>query len=150
MKNKPYARKRYTRVLLTISVIGVAGTVNFAQAQTTVANGTNDALEQEAFIKRDPFWPVGYVPKNIKSVIPKGDSEQGVAKVDNSWNEAMKKVVINGVSSRAENAYIAVINGQIKSIGDTVTINHSGTIYTWAVDDVEPPNSVKLRRVSAR
>ena len=137
-------------MLVMISVIGFAGTVNFAQAHTAVANGTNDALEQEAFIKRDPFWPVGYVPKNIKSVIPKGDPEQGVAKIDNSWNEAMKKVVINGVSSRANNVYCAVINGQVKSVGDTVTINHSGTIYTWAVDGIEPPSSVKLRRVSAR
>ena len=150
MKNKPYAKKGYIRVLVMISVLGVAGTAKFAQAQTAVANGTNDALEQEAFIKRDPFWPVGYVPKIIKSVAPKGTSEQGVAKVDNSWNEAMKKVEINGVSSRANNAYCAVINGQVKSVGDTVTINHGGTIYTWAVDGIEPPSSVKLRRVSAR
>ena len=150
MKNKLYAKKGYTRVRVMISVIGFAGTVNFVQAQTAVANGTNDALEQEAFIKRDPFWPVGYVPKITKSVISKGNSEQGVAKVDNSWNEAMKKVVINGVSSQAQNAYFAVINGQIKSVGDTVTISHGGTIYTWAVDGIEPPSSVKLRRVSAR
>ena len=150
MKNKPYAKKLYTRMLVMMPIIGFAGTVNSAQAQTTVANGTNDALVQEAFIKRDPFWPVGYVPKNIKSVIPKGDPEQGVAKVDNSWNEAMKKVVINGVSSRAKDAYCAVINGQVKSVGDTVTVNHGGTIYIWAVDGIEPPSSVKLRRVSAR
>jgi len=150
MKNKPYAKKGYTRVLVIISVIGFTGTVNSAQAQVATANGTNDALEQEAFIKRDPFWPVGYAPKIIKSVMPKGTPEQGVAKVDNSWNEAMKKVVINGVSSRAKNAYCAVINGQVKSVGDTVTINHGGTIYTWAVDGIEPPSSVKLRRVSAR
>lgn len=150
MKNKPYAKKGYTRVRVIISLIGFAGTVHFVQAQAVVANGTNDAIEQEAFIKRDPFWPVGYVPKIIANVIPKGTSEQGVAKVDNSWNEAMKKVEINGVSSRANNAYCAVINGQVKSVGDTVTITHGDTIYTWAVDGIEPPSSVKLRRVSAR
>ncbi len=136
-------------VVVTLA-IGIASTLNSAQAQQDDGGGTNDAQEQEAVLKRDPFWPVGYVPKNIKSVIPKENPKQSAAIVENSWNEAMKKVVINGVSSRSENASFAVINGQVKSIGDTVTINHGGTIYTWAVDEIEPPDSVKLRRVSAR
>ena len=150
MKNKLYGIKSRTRVLVMISAIGFAGTLNFAQAQKAGTNGTNDALEQTAVVKRDPFWPVGYVPRNITSMVPTVSPEQSTAKVDNSWNEAMKKVEINGVSSRAKNAYCAVINGQVKSVGDTVTISHSGTIYTWAVDGIEPPSSVKLRRVSAR
>lgn len=150
MKSKSYAKQWTTRMMAVILAVGFMGSLNFAQAQTTGTNGTNDAPEQKAVIKRDPFWPVGYVPKNITSMVPKGNAEQGAAKVDNSWNEAMKKVEINGVSSRAKNAYCAVINGQVKSVGDTVAINHSGTIYTWAVDGIEPPSSVKLRRVSAR
>ena len=150
MKSKPYAKPWNTRILAVTLAFGLAGTMNSAQALEDVAGGTNDALEQEAVLKRDPFWPVGYTPKKIKSVIPSENPKQSSVKVDNSWNEAMKKVVINGVSSRADNAYIAVINGQIKSIGDTITINHGGTIYTWAVDGIEPPGSVKLRRVSAR
>ena len=150
MKSKPYAIPWNIRILAVTLAFGLAGTMNSAQAQKAGVDGTNDALEQEAVHKRDPFWPVGYAPKKIKSVIPSENPKQSSVKVDNSWNEAMKKVVINGVSSRADNAYIAVINGQIKSIGDTITINHGGTIYTWAVDGVEPPGSVKLRRVSAR
>lgn len=137
-------------MLAATLAIGLAGGINPVQAQKAVADGTNDAQEQGTAVRRDPFWPVGYVPKKITSVIPVEYSKNSEVKVDNSWNEAMKKVVINGVSARAENAYFAVINGQIKSIGDTVTINHSGTLYTWAVDGVEPPDLVKLRRVSAR
>jgi hypothetical protein len=136
-------------MLAAALAIGLAGATNSTEAQKAGADGTNDAEEQKAMIRRDPFWPVGYVPKKVTSIVPVEISTQSEVKVDNSWNEAMKKVVINGVSSRAENAYIAVINGQIKSIGDTVTVNHSGTLYTWAVDGVEPPDSVKLRRVSA-
>ena len=150
MKSNPYTNPRSARILGAALAIVLAGTINVAQAQKVRASGTKDASEQEAVRKRDPFWPVGYMPKITTSVIPKDSSVQSLTKVDNSWNEAMKKVVINGVSSRAENAYFAVINGQIKSIGDTVTINHGGTLYTWAVDGVEPPDSVKLRRVSAR
>ena len=150
MKNRPYGRKWCTRVAVVILVTGFASTVNSAQAQKAGTNGTNDAPEHTAVPKRDPFWPVGYVPRNVKSLVPSVKPEQSNDKVDNSWNEAMKKVEINGVSSRANDAYCAVINGQVKSVGDTVTINHGGTIYTWAVDGIEPPSSVKLRRVSAR
>ena len=150
MKSNPYTNPRNARILGVALAIVLAGTINFAQAQKVSASGTKDALEQEAVRKRDPFWPVGYMPKITTSVIPIDSSVQSLTKVDNSWNEAMKKVVINGVSSRAKNAYCAVINGQVKSVGDTVTINHGGTIYTWAVDGIEPPSSVKLRRVSAR
>ena len=70
--------------------------------------------------------------------------------VSSNWKDAMKKVVINGVSSRADDEFFAVINGQVKSIGETVTLKHEGTIYTWAVDSITPPGSVKLRRVSAK
>ena len=150
MKNDLCERKRLSRVLVIISVIGFAGTLNITEAQTAGTNGTNDALEHKAALKRDPFWPVGYVPQNIKSVVPKVNPEQSNGPVDNSWNEAMKKVEINGVSSRAKDAYCAVINGQVKRVGDTVTVSHSGTIYTWAVDSIKPPSSVKLRRVSVR
>ena len=137
-------------MLVMVLLAGFAGTVNFSQAQKSGTGGINDAQQHTAALKRDPFWPVGYMPKNIQPMVPKVDREQSASTVDNSWNEAMKKVVINGVSSRANNAYCAVINGQVKSVGDMVIINHGGTIYTWAVDSIEPPGSVKLRRVSAR
>lgn len=150
MKSKPYAKSWNPRMLAVALAFGLAGTMNSAQAQKAGTGGTNDALEQKAVLKRDPFWPVGYVPLDIKRLVPNVRPEQSNDKVDNSWNEAMKKVEINGVSSRAKDAYCAVINGQVKSVGDTVTINHAGTIYTWAVDGIEPPGSVKLRRVSAR
>lgn len=149
MNNKPFGREWCNRLLIMISVIGFAGTANSAQAQEIVTNGTNDAPELTADLKRDPFWPVGYVPVNVKRLVPTVKPEQSNEPVDNSWNEAMKKVEINGVSSRAKDAYCAVINGQVKIVGDTVTVNHSGTIYTWAVDGIKPPGSVKLRRVSA-
>ncbi len=110
--------------------------------------GTNDAGTQQSAPKRDPFWPVGYMPEIIQRADPK-KKEVVVPVISTNWNEAMKKIVINGVSSRADNEFFAVINGQVKSVGDTVSLNYEGTIYTWAVDSINPPGSVKLRRVSA-
>lgn len=115
-------------------------------SQTNTTSGINDAQVELSASKRDPFWPVGYVPKElqkkVKAVVKKPTES-------NDWSGAMKKVVINGVSSRANNDFFAVVNGQVKSVNDTVSVSHGGMIYTWAVASIKPPGSVKLRRVSA-
>jgi hypothetical protein len=119
-------------------------------AQKANEDGTNSAQLQESATKRDPFWPVGYKPKNIMKVVATGDSFPKVQVVEKSWDEAMKKVAINGVSTRAGNEYFAVINGEVRSVGDTVKVSYGDSTYTWAVDAIESSGSVKLRRVSVR
>ena len=110
--------------------------------------GTNDAQKQTAALKRDPFWPVGYMPKSISRSATKASVTEPTG--GGTWNEAMKQVVINGVSSRSDDEYFAVINGELKRINDTVSVRIGTSVYTWAVDSIEPPGSVKLRRVSVR
>lgn len=115
-------------------------------SQTKTSSGTNDASVIGTAIKRDPFWPVGYVPKELQK------KEVAVVKKpteSNDWKGAMKKVVINGVSSRSNNEFFAVVNGEVKSVNDTISVTHGGMTYTWAVAGIKPPGSVKLRRVSA-
>lgn len=116
-------------------------------AEGSDRSGTNDAKKVEAAIKRDPFWPVGYVPEEVVQAAPeKGPEEVPVG----SWKEAMKMVSIDGISRSAGSEYYAVINGQVKSAGDTVSVQLGNSLYTWAVDSIEPPGSVKLRRVTVR
>lgn len=118
-----------------------------AFSQTNAASGTNDAQKSGSSIKRDPFWPVGFVPERLvkeqkkvtRKVVPTGNKD---------WSGAMKKVAINGVSSR-NNQYFAIVNGELKSVGDTFSVEHGGTTYTWEVATIQPPGSVRLRRVSA-
>ncbi len=113
-------------------------------------DGTDRASSRATSVKRDPFWPVGYQPEwLINAGKPKQDKAL-VASGTTDWNEAMKKVVIKGVSSRAGSEFFAVINGQIKSVGETFSIRHDEMLYTWMVDSISPPRSVKLRRVSAQ
>jgi len=113
-----------------------------------ISSGTNNANEDRVAEKRDPFWPVGYTPKQSMRSAQQGSS--GAAPVSSSWDEAMKKVVINGVSSRKDNESFAVINGDVKRVGDTVSIRLGNLTYTWAVDGIESKGSVKLRRMSVR
>lgn len=133
-----------------MALLIVSGITHVAVAASTkpTKDGTNDAKKANAAVKRDPFWPVGYVPKNVQTLSPEAGSANVV--VAGGWSEAMKKVVINGVSSRASDEYYAVINGAVKSVGDTVSVRLGTSTYTWAVDGIEPPGSVKLRRVSVR
>jgi len=139
--NSLLKRSPGTRYCMLLLLLGLIST---GIAETKKTDGMDDALNE----KRDPFWPVGYVPDRIKKAVEKKNG-QAESPAGSNWNEAMKKIVINGVSSRANNQFYAVINGQVKSVGDTVTLRYEGTIYTWAVDGIKPPGSVKLRRVSA-
>lgn len=133
-------------------IVPMVGMVLFVSAtsfsQPKPVGGTNDAQSNGTAVKRDPFWPIGYVPESVKAAEAK--KTVVIKKTEgNDWNGAMKKVVINGVSSRADNEFFAVINGEVKSVNDTISISHGGITYTWAVASIKPPGSVKLRRVSA-
>jgi hypothetical protein len=129
-----------------LSIAVYVSSALFSEAKS--AGGTNDALTLPADVKRDPFWPVGYVPESVKNAA----TEKGVVKKyteGNDWNGAMKKVVINGVSSRSDNEFFAVVNGEVRSLNETVSVTHAGITYTWVISSIKPPGSVRLRRVSA-
>ena len=129
--------------LLATLLVGMAGVLpKLSMAESN--DGRINAKEDVAFVKRDPFWPVGYTPEREGSP-SETTPEQGVGG-SADWDEAMKQVIINGVSSRADNEYVAVINNEVKSVGEFVSIWLGGTRYTWVVDSITPPGSVKLRR----
>lgn len=118
-----------------------------AFSERTGGSGTNDAQQSASNAKRDPFWPVGYVPESAVKAVAEKQIAKSTANKD--WSGAMKKVVINGVSSKGKNEFFAVINGELKGVDDTFSVQHGGTVYTWAVASIQPPGSVRLRRVSA-
>ena len=127
--------------LLAAFLMGVVG-VSPQRSMAESNDGRINAKEDVASVRRDPFWPVGHTPergRNPTAITPKKGGS-----VD--WDEAMKQVVINGVSSRADNEYIAVINNEVKNVGESVSIWLGGTHYTWVVDSITPPGSVELRR----
>ena len=125
----------------------IAGSSAFS-ADDKVA-GTNDAKVEISPDKRDPFWPIGFVPKDTavkpKKIAPKVERRSGKYE----WSSAMKQLSISGISSKGKNEFFAVVNGKVKSVGDTISIDYQGITYTWAVESIKPPSSVKLRRVSA-
>lgn len=137
----------YVQGLMAICVLGLFG-VDRGMAQTNAATGLDRAPQQEQKKLRDPFWPVGYVPE-MKT--PEVDTEKKVEKKvqhrsEAGWAAAMKLVEIKGVSSRAGNEFFAVINGEVKQVGDSVSVKMNDGVYSWTVESITPPGSVKLRR----
>ena len=133
--------------ILILVLTGFISCISWAKP----SDGINNAKKSAGTVMRDPFWPVGYQPINMP-----GDENNVTEKVfiasngSTDWNAAMKQVVINGVSSRAGNDYVAVINNEVKTVGETISIFYGGTQYTWIVQSITPPKSVQLRRVSAK
>ncbi len=127
-------------LLLAAGVAGVCSGNNSASAK----GGAVNAKTACAATVRDPFWPVGYEPE--KPVDVEAVKQQSLA--DKNWNEAMKQVAIQGVSS-VSGEYYAIINTEAKRVGESVSVEHGGLRYTWKVERIAPSGSVKLRRVSA-
>ena len=63
-RNNTFSYKTMRRLALA-TFIGLSGAPS-SFSQEAEADGTNDAFKEQAAPKRDPFWPVGYVPESIR------------------------------------------------------------------------------------
>lgn len=145
--NHSIARTIGMVTLLALIVAPNAGSAD--ESKTNPPAGIDNAKVSPIAVHRDPFWPVGYTPKWVTDQA-QGTNEKVVEKEGTDWNRAMKQVSIQGVSSRAGNEFFAIINGEVKSTGETVSVKIGAVNYTWMIDGISPPSSVKLRRVSAQ
>lgn len=114
-------------------------------------------------VRRDPFWPVGYVPRVVEKPPPGAAASSGamiapaapVAERPLDWNEAKRHVDIRGTSrvgrdkSTGSELYQAVVNGRIVEAGDTVSVSFEGRLYRWRVQAITPAG-VSLTRMDAR
>ena len=108
---------------------------------------------------RDPFWPVGYVPRrpekpaavvaargNTSSAVPALVPAPPPAPVVNpvDWDEARRHLEIRGISRIARDktsgraAYFAVVGGRMVEEGDAVNVTWNGHVYRWRVTQIGP------------
>ncbi len=98
-------------------------------------------------MKRDPFWPVGYVPKSQTVEVPV--VENSAAQVD--WESAETQLKVSAVGEKLGAPFV-VINGKVMTEGVLFQIKINRVTYTWEVPEIDPGKSamaVELRRVSA-
>lgn len=145
---KPTLIKMICTTMLLTFLVGL-NAVSDVNLNTNQVDGIDGAKVSAVAAQRDPFWPVGYTPKWIIEKQPKEEGAAVKYKGTIDWNEAMEQVAIQGVSSRSGNEFYAVINAEVKSTGETVSVKIGDVSYTWMIEGISPPSSVKLRRVSA-
>lgn len=91
---------------------------------------------------RDPFWPIGFFPEGWK----KKSSAQGGAEVDSTgWKVASAKIQISG-TSRLGGRTAAIVNGQLKGVGEMIEVTHEGKVYQWQIVGIDGEGRVQLKK----
>jgi hypothetical protein len=114
-------------------------------------------------VKRDPFWPVGYVPKVAAPDEPVAKGG-GVAKpsdlatapvAEPDWVGARRKLDVRGVSligrdkETGKPRYFAVVAGKLVEPGNVVAVTHEDRVYRWKVVDIRP-EGVSLSKLEVK
>ena len=112
-------------------------------------SGGMDDARRSATLLRDPFWPIGFVPKRVVFEQEAGEPVVQV-EAETDWSKAMKHIAIQGVSSRSGSEFFAIINGEVKAAGEKVAVVVDDVQYTWVIESISPPHSVRLRRMTVQ
>lgn len=95
---------------------------------------------------RDPFWPIGFFPPDWQKEKP----AQTAGGLDASgWKAASGKIRISAASRLGEKT-AAIVNGELKSVGDQIEILHEGRIYQWQIIGIDAAGQVQLKKQSIR
>ncbi|MEI8140325.1 MAG: hypothetical protein WCI03_10715 [bacterium] len=159
------------RLLFHVAMSGVvlAFLLSFsrANAQTPAIKGgmivPSDMQEGELDVakQRDPFLPVGYVPKKVKIIkkLESGKLSSAVSPTPEQarvllWDEARRKVDIRGISlihdkNSGTPKYLAMVAGKLVEIGDAVSAKYEGQIYRWRVVGISE-EGVSLQKLDVR
>ena len=92
---------------------------------------------------RDPFWPIGYFPKGWKSDPVNSKVSDSMSGSD--WDAPAAKIRISGTSWMGDQT-VAIINGDLKEVGDLIAVEHNGRTYQWILRGVKSNGKVSLER----
>lgn len=90
---------------------------------------------------RDPFWTVGYFPAKWGEELNPKKRRSSVSE----WRIPTSQIQISGVS-RMGNRIMAIINGELKKVGDIVEIPYLGKIFQWKVSEIQSDGNVRFDR----
>ena len=90
---------------------------------------------------RDPFWKVGYFP--VQWGVKRELESQKVSA--SAWRIPTSQIEISGVS-RMGARVMAIINGELKQVGDVVQIFYLGKIFQWKIKEIHADGNVSFDR----
>ncbi len=102
-------------------------------------------MEEGRPLRRDPFWPVGYVPRKPEKLPPVEMTGSGGIKAPDqrsedkvvAWDQAWARLNLRGVSSLGRDKttgkprFVAVMAGKLVEEGDSISIAFEGQVYRW-------------------
>jgi hypothetical protein len=103
----------------------------------------NEIWERE--LLRDPFWPVGFFPEGWQKKSTKNDANMD----GQDWKVAASKISIDG-TSRMGDKTLAIINGELKNVGDLVVVVYKGKSYQWKIFGIDSSGKVQLKKQETR
>jgi hypothetical protein len=111
-------------------------------ARSPVDSHKESAEKWEQELLRDPLWPIGFFPEGWQ----KKTSAQGESDLDGSgWKAAADKIRISG-TSRLGGRTAAIINGELKGVGDQIEVSHAGKTYQWLITGIDAEGRIQLKK----
>jgi hypothetical protein len=106
---------------------------------------TTEKPEQE--LLRDPFWAIGFFPPNWQRKV-NTQSQLGAGDAS-GWTAASAGLKISG-TSRLGDRTAAIINGEMKSVGEQVEVLHEGKTYQWEIIGISANGQIQLKKIGIR
>ena len=106
---------------------------------------TTEKPEQE--LLRDPFWAIGFFPPNWqRRANAQSQSSAGDA---GGWTAASAGLRVSG-TSRLGDRTAAIINGEMRSVGEQVEVLHEGKMYQWEIIGIGANGQIQLKKIGIR
>lgn len=120
-----------------------AARADAADAPSTNAPSVSPPVPDSSYeLRRDPFWPVGWVPPDF------GLSEdESALKIQpaSRWKQALQLLKVTGITEGPDK-FIAVIQGiGVVEKGDVLAVNYQGLTYKWIVRAIDRKGIVPER-----
>jgi hypothetical protein len=103
-----------------------------------------EGREQE--LLRDPFWPVGFFPQDWQQ---KSSAQSATDMAGSGWKAAFAKLKVSG-TSRLGDRTAAIVNGELKNIGEQVEVLYEGRIYQWEIVGIDATGQIQVKRLGNR
>lgn len=149
LPGRPAPRARRAAAL-AVALAALAAGAAPSRALPAEGAAAADAPSAPETLQRNPFWPVGFEPgaaPAVPSALPFDAPRPRVGPLD--WDAATRSLDIRGVTSLGAGRSAAIINGEVVSEGESLTLRRDGWIYAWRVERIRLDN-VELTRLDAR